>query len=47
LAEGARRFMARETGMDDMDALAAHMETVCQSANDAITRLVGDGDDKG
>lgn len=47
LAEGARRFMVRETGMDDMDALAAHMETVCQSANDAITRLVGDGDDKG
>ncbi|MDC1501044.1 glutamine-synthetase adenylyltransferase [Octadecabacter sp.] len=47
LAEGARRFMARETGMGDMDALAAHMETVCQSANDAITRLVGDGDDKG
>ena len=47
LAEGARRFMARETGMDDMDALAAHMETVCQSANDAIMRLVGDGDDKG
>ena len=47
LGEGGRRFMARETGVSDLDALAAKMNDVCGAANAAITRLLGENDGEG
>lgn len=47
LGEGGRRFIARETGIADLDALAGEMERVCDAAADVIAALVGECDDQG
>ena len=47
LGEGGQRFLARETGVDDLDALANQMRETCGRAADVIARLVGDDDAKG
>lgn len=47
LGEGGRRFIARETGAVDLDALAVQMETVGGHADTVIGQLVGDGNGEG
>ncbi|MCF2872265.1 glutamine-synthetase adenylyltransferase [Octadecabacter sp. G9-8] len=47
LGEGGRRFMARETGVEGLDALAAEMNKVCSAANAVITQLVGESHGEG
>ncbi|MCF2903590.1 glutamine-synthetase adenylyltransferase [Octadecabacter sp. CECT 8868] len=42
LGEGGCRFLARETGAGDLDALAALMDSTCTQAADVISELVGD-----
>jgi glutamate-ammonia-ligase adenylyltransferase len=47
LGEGGLRFILRETGADDLAALAQHMADVSARASAVIDRLVGDEHGKG
>ncbi len=47
LGEGGKRFVARETGATDLDALSATMADVCGAAADVIERLTGESDGQG
>ena len=47
LGEGGKRFIARETGVADLDALAQKMDHVCGAAAAVIAKLVGEGDGQG
>jgi glutamate-ammonia-ligase adenylyltransferase len=47
LGEGGLRFILRETGADDLAALAQHMSDVSARASAVIDRLVGDVHGKG
>ena len=42
LGEGGRRFIARETGQDTLEALGAKMDDVCGAAQAVIVKLLGD-----
>jgi glutamate-ammonia-ligase adenylyltransferase len=47
LGEGGLRFILRETGADDLAALAQHMADVSARASAVIDRLVGNVHGKG
>lgn len=46
LGEGGKRFVLRETGADDLDALATQMTDICRIAATAIDTLIGYDDGK-
>ncbi len=46
LGEGGRRFILRETGFEDMDALSDAMVAAATAADEVISRKLGTGDAK-